>query len=236
MRKNGVKYLLMGGQACVLYGAAEFSRDADVLILADPDNLDCLRRALDELQAVCIAVPPFELRYLEMGLAIHFRCHHREAKNVRIDVMSKMRGVDGFQALWERRTTIELGESAIDLLSLPDLVKAKKTQRDKDWPMVVRLLEASYFVNRDRPTEQQVEFWFRELRTAALLVELAGGFPAECRRLTRDRPLLALVTAGDETGTSTALTEEERFERDADRQYWAPLKDELRRLRLERRP
>jgi hypothetical protein len=28
MRTHGVEALLMGGQACVLYGAAEFSRDA----------------------------------------------------------------------------------------------------------------------------------------------------------------------------------------------------------------
>ncbi|HYW10457.1 MAG TPA: hypothetical protein VE871_00840 [Longimicrobium sp.] len=26
MRENGVEALLMGGQACILYGAAEFSR------------------------------------------------------------------------------------------------------------------------------------------------------------------------------------------------------------------
>jgi len=30
MRRNGVRYLLMGGQACVFYGAAEFSRDLDL--------------------------------------------------------------------------------------------------------------------------------------------------------------------------------------------------------------
>lgn len=29
MREHGVQALLMGGQACILYGAAEFSRDAD---------------------------------------------------------------------------------------------------------------------------------------------------------------------------------------------------------------
>jgi hypothetical protein len=27
MREHGVQALLMGGQACILYGAAEFSRD-----------------------------------------------------------------------------------------------------------------------------------------------------------------------------------------------------------------
>jgi hypothetical protein len=29
MRKHRVRALLMGGQACVFYGAAEFSRDTD---------------------------------------------------------------------------------------------------------------------------------------------------------------------------------------------------------------
>lgn len=63
----------MGGQACVLYGAAEFSRDADFVVLVDPDNLARLQAALDELHATCIAVPPFEADYLERGHAIHFR-------------------------------------------------------------------------------------------------------------------------------------------------------------------
>ena len=52
----------MGGQACVFYGAAEFSRDTDFAILADAANLARLRKALAELQAEPIAVPPFELK------------------------------------------------------------------------------------------------------------------------------------------------------------------------------
>ena len=35
IREHRVRALLMGGQACVLYGAAEFSRDTDLVILAD---------------------------------------------------------------------------------------------------------------------------------------------------------------------------------------------------------
>ena len=67
----------MGGQACVLYGGAEFSRDTDLLVLADDENLECLAAALDALEADVIAV-----------------------------------------------------------LSLRDLVTAKKTQRDEDWPTI----------------------------------------------------------------------------------------------------
>jgi len=78
MRAHRVRVLLMGGQACVFYGAAEFSRDTDFAILAESNNLARLRKALDELQARVIAVPPFELKYLRRGHAVHFRCHHPE--------------------------------------------------------------------------------------------------------------------------------------------------------------
>jgi hypothetical protein len=60
MRTNGVQSLLMGGQACVLYGAAEFSRDTDLSILASADNLSRLNQALQALNAELIAVPPLE--------------------------------------------------------------------------------------------------------------------------------------------------------------------------------
>src|SRR5437016_10801525 len=64
IRAHRVRALLMGGQACVFYGAAEFSRDADFAVLANAANLRRLRKALAELQAEPIAVPPFELKFL----------------------------------------------------------------------------------------------------------------------------------------------------------------------------
>ncbi len=46
---------------------------------------------------------------------------------MRVDVMARMRGVAGCTTLWRRRTTLELPDGTIcDLLSLPDLVHAKK--------------------------------------------------------------------------------------------------------------
>jgi hypothetical protein len=49
MRTHRVQALLMGGQACVSYGAAEFSRDVDFAILTSPENLGALRNALKAL-------------------------------------------------------------------------------------------------------------------------------------------------------------------------------------------
>jgi len=41
--KNQVRALLMGGQACILYGASELTRDIDFVIHASPVNLSQLR-------------------------------------------------------------------------------------------------------------------------------------------------------------------------------------------------
>lgn len=225
----------MGGQACVLYGGAEFSRDTDLVVLGDSANLRQLQAALDELRAERIAVPPFESKYLEMGLAVHFRCSHPEADRMRVDVMSKLRGVDDFTLLWARRTTLSTEQGEIDLLSLPDLVQAKKTQRDKDWPMIARLIEANYIENQPAPTPTQVRFWLKELRSPTTLLEVAERFPTETVSSKSARPLLVHAIGRDAVALSHSLRAEEDAERDADRRYWLPLKQELERLRLAER-
>jgi hypothetical protein len=232
MQAHRVCALLLGGQACGFYGAAEFSRDTDLAVVADPPNLGRLRRALKDLEAEVIAVPPFELKYLRHGHAVHFRCRHPEAFRMRVDIMSKMRGVDAFSKIWARRTTLELPDGTrCGLLSLPDLVQAKKTQRDKDWPMIRRLVEAHYFQNRVEQSTPQVIFWLRQLRTAQLLAEVARQYPAICSRLIAARGLLASAATGNMKKLERALALEESAEREADRRYWSPLKAELERLR-----
>ena len=37
LREFEVPTLLIGGQACILYGGAEFSRDLDLMLAAAPD-------------------------------------------------------------------------------------------------------------------------------------------------------------------------------------------------------
>jgi hypothetical protein len=232
MAAHRVRALLMGGQACVFYGAAEFSRDTDLVILADAENLERLEAAWGELQAECIAVPPFAAEYLERGHAVHFRCHHPDAAEMRVDVMAKLRGVEMFPMLWERHTTItDANQVAYELLSLPDLVQAKKTQRSKDWPMLQRLLEVNYLRHRTAPNPEQQAFWLRELRTPELLIEAAHAWPEVARSLAAQRPLLALAQPDRQRELEELLMAEERTEREQDRLYWQPLKAELEQLR-----
>lgn len=233
---NQVQFLLMGGQACVFYGAAEFSRDCDIAILCDAGNLARLQDALDKLQAEVIAIPPFEAQYLDRGHAVHFRCQAMEAQGIRIDVMARMRGVAPFPQLWERRTSVEDDSgTVIEILSLPDLVSAKKTQRDKDWPMIRRLVEAHYAAHQERPSEAQVQFWMLESRTPAMLTELAVQYPNSAAQCMVERPLLKYAAAGNDKALMQALVDEQQCQAANDRAYWEPLKRELEQLRLGRR-
>lgn len=154
---------------------------------------------------------------------------------MRVDVMSKLRGLADFQALWNRRTTLEIDRESYELLSLPDLVQAKKIQREKDWPMIARLVEANYFESRNDPTPAQIDFWLRELRTPELLLEAARQFPASLAAALPERPLLIHAHTGECAALAEALREEEEREKSADRAYWAPLRAELERLRAQRR-
>lgn len=226
----------MGGQACVLYGAAEFSRDLDLVLLPDPANLDRLRTALAVLGAELIAVPPLSLTYLEEGLAVHFRCRAPEVAGLRIDLMSQLRGVATFSDLWGRRTSFNFDGETLEVLALPDLVAAKKTQRDKDWPMIRRLVDVNYLAHRLEPTSERVRFWLSELRTPELLVEAAEAHAVEARELIGKRPLLELATdEGLGHGLlARALRDEEDATRKVDAAYWKPLKERVESLRLGR--
>lgn len=218
----------MGGQACIFYGAAEFSRDLDLLVLADPDNLHRLRVALEQLQAVSIAVPPFDAEYLARGHAIHFRCARQDVDRLRIDIMSNLRGVDNFERLWQRRSTLLSEDLEVDLMGLEDLVLAKKTQRNKDWPMIQRLVERHYTENHLSASDQMVMFWLRELRTPELLREVITKYPGLATAASATRPAL-------NEPLEQSLRTEEDLERMSDREYWKPLRAELEQMRFKQK-
>ncbi len=222
----------MGGQACVLYGAAEFSRDLDLALLPEPANLQQLETALLDLDAKAIAVPPPTLVHLQAGLALHFRCRRADVSGLRIDIMTHMRGVAPFADLWARRTTFAFGEEILEVMGLPDLIAAKKTQRDKDWPMIRRLVDANYLNHRHEPTPERLRFWLRELRTPELLIEVIAEHQDVASAIVEERPLLRGGASGlTVDGLARALHEEEAAERQRDAAYWRPLRERLEQLR-----
>jgi len=97
--------------------------------------------------------------------------------------------------------------------------------------MVRRLLEADYEQHQAQPDEKHLRFWFRQLRTAELLMELARSHAPHCRELVTTRPLLAAALDGNNSELAVGLEVEQKREMELDREYWRPLREELERLR-----
>lgn len=90
--KHNVQYIVIGGQAVIAYGAAQFTRDADFWVNPTKTNLVHLRRALKELKATLRFLPPLKLSYQKKEHGVHFqlKCEGREFL---IDIL----GVSEFQ-------------------------------------------------------------------------------------------------------------------------------------------
>ena len=227
-KKHKVKSLLIGGQACIVYGAAEFSRDSDFIVLCNEKNLNQLQKALDALKAELIYVPPLKAEYLERGHACHFRCKAKDVRNLRIDVISKLRGCEPFEKLWERRNKVKLkGNGIIDIIGLFDLVQSKKTQRDKDWLMLKLLVGNDTISNETNPSKERIRWWFLEARSAETLVSLAKKYPEIVKECVNERPLLLYAVSLDLKVLNNKLGEEEAVERQKDIEYWQPFRKEL---------
>jgi hypothetical protein len=183
-----------------------------------------------------IAVPCFSPDVLARGHAVHFRCSAPGVEGLRIDVMSRLRDLGAFEDLWARRTVIgDVEGNEFDLLSVPDLVQAKKTQRAKDWPVIEALVSIHYRENSPDPQPDWVAFWLSDARSPELLSELTSRFPEETLRLEAVRPLLALARDGSLPELRAALDAEVRVEQEKDRVYWEPLKREMEEFRREER-
>ncbi len=112
------------------------------------------------------------------------------------------------------------------MLSLPDLVRSKKTQRDEDWPIIRELVESDY-ARVDNPSAETVKFWLLESRTPDITVALAKRYVQQTGSLVKARSLLAAALIGDTPGLEAGHEKEMEQERDVDRIYWMPLCKEL---------
>ncbi|HZE99106.1 MAG TPA: hypothetical protein VE981_19025 [Planctomycetota bacterium] len=71
--RERVRFLLIGGQAAILDGAAHFTQDLDLWIRPDRRNLDAFLRALARVGALLPKLtPPLSLRWLGRGHGFPF--------------------------------------------------------------------------------------------------------------------------------------------------------------------
>lgn len=234
--KSKLQCLLIGGQACVIYGGKISSIDIDITILCSEENVENLKQALAELRAKPYrASPPLSAEVLKRGHSLHFMCP-MDGASTRLDVLGKMPRVEDFPALWGRRFTYHTKQGVdVFVLSLEDLVQTKKTGRDKDFLDLNALLKAHHANHLLKPSKENIEFWLRESRDAGMLLMLAKKHKQEAKKLSSVRKAIKYALSGKSDELKRELFEEGLQIEKAHKAFREPLNKEAKRLVREER-
>jgi len=232
--RHGVQYIVIGGQAAIAYGAAQFTRDADFWVNPTKTNLVRLRQALKELKTTLRFLPPLRLSYLKKGHGIHFRFKYDDREFL-IDILGKAPRVSGFTAALKEAERIDWHGLSVPILDIRRLLATKKTDRERDYLAIQSLAEIVFEqAKRDEIIRETAMFWLiEESRTPQHLQiisrEWKGGKQAS---LISGRPAAILAAQGKRLSEiqKTLDLEKDRLKK-ANREYWRPLVAELRQLK-----
>jgi hypothetical protein len=239
LEAHGVAYLLISGQATILYGAATFSEDIDLWIEPSPENIERFRTALRQVRATYYKLtPPLESNYFTAGYGFHFLIGTEPGAGFFLDVLGRPPRSRAFReaARGSRRFDTEWG--ILPVLAMRELIELKKTQRLSDYPVIsaltLRVLETSDI------TAETLKWAATNLFTVESFSSFNTRYPQWGQSPPENLPLSLTQFAGraQEEIPDHVIEEAARWmsavmarHQIADRHYWRPIINQLRQLR-----
>ncbi|HEV3026846.1 MAG TPA: hypothetical protein VG457_04695 [Planctomycetota bacterium] len=236
--RERVRFLLVGGQAAILYGAAHFTQDLDLWIRPDPRNLRAFLRGLAQSRArVHKLTPPLTVRWARRGHGFHFIIPQRRGTPAYLDAMGRPPRVGSFDASARRSRTLKTPWGVLPVVSIEDLVDLKRTNRPGDYEAVSRLVRIR-LGETQRPSSRLLSWALRNTYRLEDLQAIGATYGELARKSAAELPsALRAVLAADEASPSVlaaagrALDAQMARDLEEGRRYWLPLIRELRTLR-----
>ena len=239
LEAHEVAYLLISGQATILYGAATFSEDIDLWVEPSASNVERLRAALKEADARYHKLtPPLEPHYVGAGHGFHFVF---EPEPVFLDLLGRPPRSRLFGEAERDSRRFETDWGNIPVIGPRDLIELKKTQRLADYP-IISALTLSVVESSDVSAENlrwavanlfttETFFFFNE-HYPQWAESPPSGVPSELAGLAGSPADEIPDSAIEEVSRwmNAAIARHQR----ADRNYWRPIIEQLRKLRRDR--
>jgi len=239
-----VHYLLISGQAAVLYGAATFSEDVDIWVKPEANNWNRFLRLLRSLKArIYKLTPPISMELIRRGHGYHFQLPsgEKEIPFWFLDVMGIVPRISDFNSAFENATYQESEWGRISVVGIRELVEIKKTRRLEDYPVISNLVKIEYnnlypsissqdwewILNNTFEIEDIIYYLSKHRKARAI----ASSSARECLSLI----IKTLVEKREkelyikEASQQIALEIEKL--RQEDRVYWQPIIEELGQLK-----
>ncbi|MDO8494080.1 MAG: nucleotidyltransferase [Deltaproteobacteria bacterium] len=125
LNEHKIKYLVVGAHAVMYYTEPRYTKDIDVWIVSDFNDVHSIHQALKDFGAPMQNFKPDDFNnknlIFQIGVA-----------PVRIDILTNIPG-PSFKEAWRNKVKTKYGKADIYLLSMKDLIKAKEASgRDQD--------------------------------------------------------------------------------------------------------
>jgi predicted nucleotidyltransferase len=126
LNQSGARYLIVGAHAVAFHARPRATKDLDIFIEPSLDNAERVLTAIRLFLGNDLGISVEDLstpgQIVQLGVAPS-----------RIDLLSRLAGIPGFDSVWERRVEAVFGDVPAHYLSLDDLIEAKKgAGRDQD--------------------------------------------------------------------------------------------------------
>lgn len=116
LKKERVKYIVIGGVAAIAYGVPRTTNDIDIFIEPTIANCAGLLKAMSAAGLTTAALTtPQKVAHTDRTVVSDF---------IRIDIMTKVKGLE-FDSCWRRRKVKAVNGVPVNFISLDDLIISK---------------------------------------------------------------------------------------------------------------
>jgi predicted nucleotidyltransferase len=126
LNRIGARYLIVGAHAVAFHARPRATKDLDIFIEPTRENAERVLEAIRHFLGTDLGIRIEDLstpgQIVQLGVA-----------PTRIDLLSRVSGIDDFAVAWERRIAASFSDVPAYYLSLEDLIQAKiSAGRDQD--------------------------------------------------------------------------------------------------------
>jgi predicted nucleotidyltransferase len=121
LNATGVRYLIVGGYAVMIYSEPRYTKDLDIWVDPSPANAQALFQALARFGAPLHNLQPADFTVPEVFYQIGI-------DPVRIDVQTSIPGME-FGPAWQRKLEVDFGGEPGYVISRDDLLVSKRASR-----------------------------------------------------------------------------------------------------------
>lgn len=242
LEAHHVEWLLISGQATILYGAATFSEDIDLWVKPDTTNFERFLQALRASNARYYKLTPaFTVEAALRHHGFHFVIPGADGgSDLYLDVMGCPPRVGSLELARRNARDFATQWGRLPTVGIQELVEIKKTQRPRDYPIIGRLVFAFLQDRAPSWTDADLEWARDNIFSLAEFTRVIAEYPALHRAL---QPGSVPQRAAEQLTLHGRIPPELEDELDdwfeqrmaplrrADRHFWRPVIDELRALR-----